>query len=126
MHIASPGAGDLAAPATEPEPDTGLGALATSKGNLPLETLDIRAFITGTTASIELAQGFRNPFNVPLEATYWRPVPGMRLGLLTGLAVVGEGDLDGPFVGAAHDAELDGAAVAGRQGVEQVVRRAQR
>lgn len=75
IHIVGPDQGDLAAPATGPEPDAGLGALATSKGNLPLETLDIRAFITGTTASIELAQGFRNPFNVPLEATYIFPLP---------------------------------------------------
>ena len=75
MHIVHPDQGDLAAPATGPEPDAGLGALATSKGNLPLETLDVRAFITGTTASIELAQGFRNPFSVPLEATYIFPLP---------------------------------------------------
>ena len=75
MHIAPPGTGDIAAPATEPEPDAGLGAFATSKGNLPLETLDIRALIAGTTASIELAQTFRNPFDVPLEATYIFPLP---------------------------------------------------
>jgi len=75
IHIAPPDTGDLAPPATEPEPDAGLGTLATGRGNLPLETLDIRAFITGTTASVELAQGFRNPFNVPLEATYIFPLP---------------------------------------------------
>src|SRR5262249_60434078 len=28
-----------------------------------------------TTASVELAQGFRNPFDVPLEATYIFPLP---------------------------------------------------
>jgi Ca-activated chloride channel family protein len=75
IRIAPPDTGNLAAPATEPEPGAGLGTLATSRGNLPLEALDIRAVIAGTTASIELAQGFRNPFDVPLEATYIFPLP---------------------------------------------------
>ena len=73
MHIAPPDTGELTAPATEP--DAGLGTLATSRGNLPLESLDIRAAIAGTTASVELAQRFRNPFDVPLEATYIFPLP---------------------------------------------------
>jgi len=64
-----------AGPATGPEPDAGLGTLTTSKGNLPLEALDIRAVIAGTTASVELAQGFRNPYDIPLEATYIFPLP---------------------------------------------------
>jgi Ca-activated chloride channel homolog len=57
------------------EPDAGLGALATSRGNLPLETVDVRAAIAGTSASVELTQGFRNPFDIPLEATYIFPLP---------------------------------------------------
>ena len=57
------------------EPDAGLGALATSRGNLPLDAVDIRAAISGTSASVELTQGFRNPFDVPLEATYIFPLP---------------------------------------------------
>jgi Ca-activated chloride channel homolog len=57
------------------EPDAGLGALATSRGNLPLDAIDIRAAITGTSASVELTQGFRNPFDAPLEATYIFPLP---------------------------------------------------
>jgi Ca-activated chloride channel family protein len=57
------------------EPDAGLGALATSRGNLPLEAIDVRAAITGTFASVELTQGFRNPFDAPLEATYIFPLP---------------------------------------------------
>jgi Ca-activated chloride channel homolog len=52
------------------EPDGGLGALTTSRGNLPLEAVDVRAAITGLSASVEVTQGFRNPFDVPLEATY--------------------------------------------------------
>jgi Ca-activated chloride channel family protein len=57
------------------EPEAGLGTLATSQGNLPLEAVDIRAAIAGTSASVELTQGFRNPFDVPLEATYIFPLP---------------------------------------------------
>ena len=68
---------DIASLETEypAEPDAGLGALATSRGNLPLEAVDVRAAIAGRSASVELTQGFRNPFNVPLEATYIFPLP---------------------------------------------------
>ena len=57
------------------EPDAGLGALATSRGNLPLDAVDVRAVISGMSASVDLTQGFRNPFDVPLEATYIFPLP---------------------------------------------------
>jgi Ca-activated chloride channel family protein len=57
------------------EPEDGLGALATSRGNLPLDAVDVRASITGLSASVELTQGFRNPFDIPLEATYIFPLP---------------------------------------------------
>jgi Ca-activated chloride channel homolog len=57
------------------ETDAGAGALATDRGNLPLETLDVRASITGLTARTILTQGFRNPYEVPLEATYIFPLP---------------------------------------------------
>ena len=57
------------------EPDAGLGALATSRGNLPLEAVEVRAAIAGTSAGVELTQGFRNPFDVALEATYIFPLP---------------------------------------------------
>jgi Ca-activated chloride channel family protein len=57
------------------EPDGGLGALTTGRGNLPLEAVDVRAAITGLSASVEVTQGFRNPFDVPLEATYIFPLP---------------------------------------------------
>src|SRR5580693_5584517 len=67
------------------EPGAGLGALATSRGNLPLDAVDVRAAIAGTSARVELTQEFRNPFDVPLEATYIFPLPdraavtGMRM-----------------------------------------------
>jgi len=55
--------------------ETGFGALATSRGNLPLDQLDVRAAVTGLSARTELTQGFRNPFDEPLEATYVFPLP---------------------------------------------------
>ncbi|WP_067481196.1 VIT domain-containing protein [Actinomadura hibisca] len=65
----------LPEPETVPAPDGGLGALITNRGNLPLDTVDVRAAITGLAASVEVTQGFRNPFDVPLEATYVFPLP---------------------------------------------------
>lgn len=44
-----------------------------------------------------------------------------RLSSVVWLAVISEGDLNGPFVGAADDVELDGAARCGLECVEQVV-----
>jgi Ca-activated chloride channel homolog len=70
------------APARE---DAGLGTLRTERGNLPLESLELRARITGLLGHTELVQGFHNPFDVPLEATYVFPLPdraavtGMRM-----------------------------------------------
>src|SRR6185437_8004051 len=61
--------------AAEPDADAGLGALVTSRGNLPLDAVDVRAAVCGMSASVELTQGFRNPFDVPLEATYIFPLP---------------------------------------------------
>ncbi|MFI6295456.1 VIT domain-containing protein [Nonomuraea sp. NPDC050790] len=58
-----------------PLPDAGLGALETERGNLPLESVDVTASISGLVAGVEVAQGFRNPFEVPLEATYVFPLP---------------------------------------------------
>jgi Ca-activated chloride channel family protein len=57
------------------EPDAGLGTLAISRGNLPLDAVDVRAAIAGTSARVELTQEFRNPFDVPWEATYIFPLP---------------------------------------------------
>ncbi|WP_214413695.1 VIT domain-containing protein [Sphaerisporangium fuscum] len=56
-------------------PDTGMGALRTGKGNLPLESVEVDARITALTAGVEVVQGFRNPFDMPLEATYVFPLP---------------------------------------------------
>ncbi|MEN3535661.1 VIT domain-containing protein [Microbispora sp. ZYX-F-249] len=58
-----------------PVPDAGLGALETEKGNLPLESVDVAAHLTGLVAGVEVVQTFRNPFDVSLEATYVFPLP---------------------------------------------------
>ncbi|RFU42168.1 VWA domain-containing protein [Actinomadura logoneensis] len=65
----------LPEPAAPPTPDGGLGALRTEKGNLPLDSVDVHAAVTGLAASVTVVQGFRNPFDVPLEATYVFPLP---------------------------------------------------
>jgi Ca-activated chloride channel homolog len=68
----------LPLPAIDGEPardDAGLGTLLTERGNLPLRTLDVDAKITGLTARVQLSQGFHNPYDVPLEATYIFPLP---------------------------------------------------
>ncbi|MFI6786393.1 VIT domain-containing protein [Nonomuraea sp. NPDC050383] len=65
----------LEAERCRPVPDTGFGALRTDRGNLPLESVDVSAAISGLVAGVEVAQGFRNPFDVTLEATYVFPLP---------------------------------------------------
>ncbi|WP_066362316.1 VIT domain-containing protein [Herbidospora mongoliensis] len=58
-----------------PVPDAGFGALETEKGNLPLESVDVRAAIAALSAEVKVVQGFRNPHDVALEATYVFPLP---------------------------------------------------
>ncbi|MFF5264515.1 VIT domain-containing protein [Actinomadura viridis] len=65
----------LPEPEAPPVPEGGLGALATDRGNLPLDSVDVHAAVTGLVAGIEVVQGFRNPYDVPLEATYIFPLP---------------------------------------------------
>jgi Ca-activated chloride channel family protein len=68
-----------------PDDETGLGALRTERGNLPLDRLDVRADITGLASRIELTQEFLNVHDQALEATYVFPLPdraavtGMRM-----------------------------------------------
>jgi Ca-activated chloride channel family protein len=59
----------------EPVPDAGLGALVTERGNLPLESVDVTAEVSGLAAGVTVTQSFRNPFDVALEATYVFPLP---------------------------------------------------
>jgi Ca-activated chloride channel family protein len=57
------------------DPEAGLGALATERGNLPLEAVEVRAAVTGLLARTTLTQTFANAFDEPLEATYIFPLP---------------------------------------------------
>ncbi|MGB3439923.1 MAG: VIT domain-containing protein [Actinophytocola sp.] len=66
---------DQAEVAARPTDDDGLGCLRTKHGNLPLESIDVRARITGLASHTELTQGFRNSYDEPLEATYVFPLP---------------------------------------------------
>lgn len=62
-------------PAADLADDAGLGALSTERGNLALHRLDVRTTITGLAARTVVVQGFVNPHDVPLEATYIFPLP---------------------------------------------------
>lgn len=71
--LAPSAAGTLERP--RPEERDGIGALNTERGNLPLESLDVAIATTGLAVRTELTQGFRNPYDEPLEATYIFPLP---------------------------------------------------
>lgn len=71
------------------DPEAGLGALHTQQGNLPLDTIEVRATITGLVARTTLTQGYRNPFDVPLEATYVFPLPDRAA--VTGMRMAADG-----------------------------------
>ncbi|MFI7674906.1 VIT domain-containing protein [Actinophytocola sp. NPDC049390] len=66
---------DQAEVTARPTDDDGLGCLRTKHGNLPLESIDVRARITGLASRTELTQGFHNTYDEPLEATYVFPLP---------------------------------------------------
>jgi Ca-activated chloride channel homolog len=55
--------------------EAGVGAIATERGNLPLEALDVAATLTGLVARVVLTQTFGNRFDQPLEASYIFPLP---------------------------------------------------
>jgi Ca-activated chloride channel family protein len=65
-----------AARGTAPAGDeAGVGTLATDRGNLPLEAVEVATAIAGLLARTVLTQTFGNPFDQPLEATYVFPLP---------------------------------------------------
>ena len=87
---------DTAGTAADIDAEAGLGALGTERGNLPLETIDVRSRVTGLAVLTELAQGFHNPYDVPLEATYIFPLPDRAAVTRLRMEVAGrvvEGDL---------------------------------
>jgi Ca-activated chloride channel family protein len=58
-----------------PADEAGAGSIATERGNLPLEAIDVEARIVGLLARVVLTQTFVNPFDLPLQATYVFPLP---------------------------------------------------
>jgi Ca-activated chloride channel family protein len=103
-----------------PIEDAGFGTLRTEQGNLPLHRLDVRAAITGLSAGVELTQAFRNPHDVPLEATYIFPLPDRAA--VTGLTMTaGDRVIDGVLAerGAAREAYDQAIAAGQRAGIAE-------
>ena len=57
------------------DPDASPGSLATERGHLPLEAMDVAARVHGLNLRIHLRQTFVNTLEQPLEATYIFPLP---------------------------------------------------
>ena len=55
--------------------ESGFGSLATERGPLPLQAMDVQARIDGLLATVDLCQTFVNTLSEPLEATYIFPLP---------------------------------------------------
>lgn len=55
--------------------EPGVGTIATERGNLPLQAIDVDATLTGLVARVALTQTFGNRFDQPLEASYIFPLP---------------------------------------------------
>ena len=104
-----------------PVPDAGLGALVTERGNLPLESVDVTAAVSGLIAGVEVVQGFRNPHDVALEATYVFPLPDRAAVTAFRMEADGrviEGDAQGarPGQGRLRPGDLPGQAGRDRRG----------
>jgi Ca-activated chloride channel homolog len=70
-------------------PDTGLGALRTDRGNLPLDRLDVRTRITGLISRTVITTEFVNAHDTALEATYVFPLPDRAA--VTGMTMTADG-----------------------------------
>ena len=55
--------------------EAGFGALRTERGQLPLESMDVRGRIDGLLARVTVRQTFVNSLDEPLEAAYIFPLP---------------------------------------------------
>jgi Ca-activated chloride channel homolog len=55
--------------------EAGVGTVATARGNLPLQAIDVDATLNGLVARVALTQTFGNQFEQPLEASYIFPLP---------------------------------------------------
>jgi Ca-activated chloride channel family protein len=76
------------------DPEASFGCLATVRGHLPLEAMDVHARAIGLDVRIDLRQTFRNNLAEPIEATYIFPLPAR--GAVTGFRLrVGERVVEG-------------------------------
>src|SRR5262249_40534783 len=57
------------------EEEPGFGSLATDKGCLPLQAMEVNAQIEGLLAHVTVRQSFVNTLEEPIEATYIFPLP---------------------------------------------------
>ncbi|HEU5056586.1 MAG TPA: VIT domain-containing protein [Kofleriaceae bacterium] len=74
--------------------DACFGSLATARGHLPLEAMDVHARAVGLDVRISLRQSFKNTLGEPIEATYIFPLPDR--GAVTGFRLrVGERVVEG-------------------------------
>jgi Ca-activated chloride channel family protein len=74
--------------------DASFGSLATARGHLPLEAMDVHARAVGLDVRITLRQSFKNTLAEPIEATYIFPLPDR--GAVTGFRLrVGERVIEG-------------------------------
>jgi len=74
--------------------DASFGSLATARGHLPLEAMDVHARAVGLDVRFDLRQTFRNSLAEPIEATYIFPLPDR--GAVTGFRLrVGERVVEG-------------------------------
>jgi Ca-activated chloride channel family protein len=60
---------------TPVEEEPGFGSLATEKGYLPLQAMQVNAQIEGLLAHVTVCQTFVNTLDEPIEATYVFPLP---------------------------------------------------
>src|SRR4029453_12118018 len=72
-----------------PADGAGLGTLRTERGNLPLDRLDVWAYVTGRSNRVELTQEFVNAHDTALEATYVFPLPDRAA--VTGMTMTADG-----------------------------------
>src|SRR3954451_437024 len=95
--------------------DSGLGALRTERGNLPLDRLAVQAPINGLVSRVQVTAEFVNLHDSTLEATYVFPVPDRAA--VTGMRMTAAGRV--------VEAQLQERA-AGREAYDRAVQAGQR
>jgi hypothetical protein len=76
------------------EAEPGFGSLATAKGALPLQGMEVNAQIEGLLAHVTVSQTFVNTLDEPIEATYIFPLPDQMAVMRCHMEVAGR-EIDG-------------------------------